>query len=90
MNHDEARELVSNLDVSDKLKASMMRTFDALQDRWDKDRDAAATAYQIDIPAQSIRICGELKARHAPPVRIVHGCEYVTFERGNDDSESDH
>lgn len=65
MNQDEARELVSNLDVSDKLKASMMRTFDALQDRWEKDRDSAATAYQIDIPAQSIRICGELQARHA-------------------------
>lgn len=27
---------------------------------------------------------------YTPPVRIVHECEYVTFERGNDDSESDH
>lgn len=32
MNQDDARELVLNLDVSDKLKASMMRTYDALQD----------------------------------------------------------
>lgn len=23
------------------------------------------------------------------PVRIVHGSEYVTFERGNDDSDTD-
>mgnify|MGYP001094912021 CR=1 FL=1 len=63
MDQDEAHRLVASLDVSDKLKASMMRTFDALQDRWEKDRDTAATAYQIDIPAQSIRICGELQAR---------------------------
>ncbi len=65
MNQDEAQKLVASLDVSDKLKASMMRTYDALQDRWEKDRDAASTAYQIDIPAQSIRICGEFQARHA-------------------------
>ena len=65
MDHDEAHRLVASLDVSDKLKASMMRTFDALQDRWDKDRDAVAAAYQIDIPAQSLRICRELQARHA-------------------------
>lgn len=65
MNKDEARKLVASLDVNDNLKESMMRTFDALQDRWEKDRDASATAYQIDIPAQSLRICGEIQARHA-------------------------
>lgn len=27
---------------------------------------------------------------YTPPVRIKHGCEYVTYEKGNeDDSESD-
>ncbi|UEA45187.1 hypothetical protein [Collinsella stercoris] len=32
----------------------------------------------------------EALAGYEPPVRVVHGCEYVTYERGTgDDSESD-
>ena len=65
MNQDEAQKLVASLDVSDKLKASMMRTYDALQQRWEKDREGLSNVYQIDIPAQSLRICGEIQARRA-------------------------
>jgi hypothetical protein len=35
-------------------------------------------------------IVEEALSDYTAPVRIVHGCEYVTFERGNDDSASDH
>lgn len=64
MNQDEAQRLVASLDVSDKLKASMMRTYDALQQRWERDQEGLSSIYQIDIPAQSLRICGEVQARH--------------------------
>ena len=65
MNKEEAQKLVGGLDMSDNVKAAMMRTYDALQDRWEKDEIASSTYYQIDIPAQSMRICGEVQARHA-------------------------
>ncbi|EEA89633.1 hypothetical protein [Collinsella stercoris] len=64
MNREEAEKMVSALNASDKLKASMMRTYDALQERWSNDQIAASTVYQIDIPAQTLRIYGEGQARH--------------------------
>lgn len=62
MDRDEAFRSVDALDVSDQMKESMKRTYDNLSKRWEREGKAASTVYQIDIPAQSLTICGEQQA----------------------------
>ena len=49
--------------ISDELKQTLKQTHAALQKRWETDKQDAETVYQIEIPAQSLTIYGETRAK---------------------------
>lgn len=83
---------VEELNVSDGIKQSMKRAYEALLVYWERNEPPEDAAYRIDIPAQTLTIHGNDRAQYALRTLKSIGVTgtYRTLRKGLDhDSRTD-
>ena len=58
--------------LTDSMKEQMQQTYEALQQKWQREKQDPVTVYSIEIPAQSLTVYGQAHAKDV--LMTLKGC----------------